>query len=199
MANLDSILWSPKARVLKYDPETVAEITRDLGHEPTGDDLRWLEANYGLEPDSVAEAVGNLLTTAGLTRITSLITGAGGAAFTNTFGFAGVGSSSTAATVGDTALGGNGNSTTAWYKGLDGSNPSTAAGVITANCTYASGDGNFAWNEWCWGIISSGTVTAANAIASVGTTPIMVNHKIQSLGTKVAGAVWTLQSTVTLS
>jgi hypothetical protein len=199
MTMTDGIKWNPVARVLKYGPETVAEITRDLGHEPTGDDLRFLEERYGLKPDEVSEAVGNLLVTTGLTRITSLITGAGGAAFTNTFGFAGVGANSPTAAVGDTALGGNGNSTTAWYKGLDASNPSIAAGVITANCTYQSSDGNFAWNEWCWGIISSGTVTAANAIASVGTTPIMLNHKVQSLGTKVSGAVWTLQSTVTLS
>jgi len=199
MTNQDSIKWFPVARVLKYDPETVAEITKDLGHEPTGDDLRMLENHYGLRPDSIAVAEGNLLTTAGLTRITSLITGAGGAAFTNTFGFAGVGSSATAAAVGDLALTGDGNSTTAWYKGLDASNPSIAAGVITANSTFASSDGNFAWNEWCWGVISSGTVTAGNTRSAVGTTPIILNHKVQSLGTKVSGAVWTLQSTVTLS
>lgn len=195
MTNHDSIKWNPKAKVLKYDPDTVARLAMKLGREPTHDDF----VAAGVEPDDVVEAQGNLLTTAGLNRITSLIIGGGGAAFTNTLGFAGVGSSSTAATVGDTALGGNGNSTTAWYKGLDGSNPTQANGVITANCTFQSGDANFAWNEWMWGIVASGTVTAANAIASVGTSPIMLNHKIQSLGTKVSGAVWTLQSTITLT
>lgn len=194
MTNVDQALWTPKAKVLKYEPDTVARIAAELGHEPSGAELAAMT-----EPDSTVEAVGNLLTTVGLARITGLIIGAGGAAFTNTLGFAGVGTSSTAATVGDTALGGNGNSTTAWYKGLDASNPTNSNGVITANCTFQTGDGNFAWNEWCWGIVSSGTVTAANAIASVGTTPIMLNRKVQSLGTKVAGAVWTLQSTVTLT
>lgn len=195
MTNKDGIKWSPKARVLKYDPETVKRVTEELGHEPTQEDFDRL----AVEPDEVVEVEGNLLTTVGLNRIGNLIIGAGGAAFTNTLGFAGVGATSTAATVGDTQLAGNGNSSTAWYKGLDASNPTQTNGAITANCTFASGDANFAWNEWCWGIVASGTVTAANAIASVGTSPIMVNRKVQSLGTKVAGAVWTLQSTVTLS
>ena len=199
MSNNDNFKWTPKATVFKWEPETVLALQDSLGFEPVYADF----VAAGVEPDGVAFAEGNLLTTAGLARITNLIiggTGTGGtAAFTNTLGFAGVGATSTAATVGDTALAGNGNSTTAWYKGLDASNPSQSNGVITANCTYQSSDGNFAWNEWCWGILTSGTVTAANAIASVGTTPIMLNRKVQSLGTKVSGAVWTLQSTVTLA
>ncbi|MFJ5231040.1 hypothetical protein ACIQBJ_14235 [Kitasatospora sp. NPDC088391] len=90
MSGIDGIKWQPRARVLKYGPETVAEITKDIGHEPTGPDLRMLEARYGLKRDSVAEAEGNLLTTAGLNRITSLIIG-GGQALVNNRSLGGVG------------------------------------------------------------------------------------------------------------
>ena len=197
MSFTDSIKWEPHAKVLKYDPETIRMLTKDLGHVPTAEDLRFLEAR-GLTPDGIAEAHGNLLTTAGLNRITNLIIGGGGAALTNAQIIVGVGSSSTAATVSDTALGGNGASTTAWYQGPDASNPTQSNGVITCNSTFGTADGNFAWNEWCWGV-GTGTRTAGNTFASVSTSPVLVNHKVQSLGTKVSGAIWTLQATITLS
>ncbi|MEK9804379.1 MAG: ATP-binding protein, partial [Curvibacter sp.] len=44
----------------------VDRTARLLGHEPTAEDLRRLEREQGLTPDAVAEAEGNLLTTAGL-------------------------------------------------------------------------------------------------------------------------------------
>ena len=198
MTFTDGIKWEPHAKVLKYDPETIRTLTKDLGHVPTPEDLRYLEDRYGLTPDSISEAHGNLLTTAGLNRITNLIIGGGGAALTNAQIIVGVGSSSTAAAVGDTALGGNGASTTAWYQGPDSSNPTQSNGVITCNSTFGTSDGNFAWNEWCWGV-GTGTRTAGNTFASVSTSPVLINHKVQSLGTKVSGAIWTLQATITLS
>lgn len=195
--SIDGIKWHAFARVIKYNPDTVAEITKELGHEPTGPDLRMLEERHGLKPDAEAVADGNLLTTAGLNRITNLIIG-GGAAFNNAQAIVGVGASSTAATTSDTILGGNGNSTTAWYQGADASNPTQSNGVITCNATYATGNGNFAWNEWCFAV-GTGTITPGNALASVATSPVMLNHKVQSLGTKAAGSTWTLQATITLS
>jgi hypothetical protein len=197
MSGLDTINWAPHAKVLKYDPDTVAEIAAELGREPSGSDLRRLEENEGLVPDSVVEAAGNLLTTAGLNRITSLIIGGGGQALTNSRMAIGVGDSSTAAAVGDVALGGN-SSTHSWWQGPDASNPTQSNGVITANATFASGDGNFAWNEWGWGIGTAAIVPGA-VFATATTGGLLLNHKVQSLGTKSSGAVWTLQATITLS
>lgn len=192
MTQSDGIKWNAHARVLKYDQETVDRLTRELGHEPSGAELRALGTPY-----EVSEAVGNLLTTAGLARITNLITGGGGAAFNNAQAIVGVGSSATAAAVGDTALGGNGSTSTAYYQGADATYPSTANGVITCYATFATGNANFAWNEWCFAV-GTGTITPGGTLASVATSPVLLNHRVQSLGTKSSGA-WTLQATITLS
>jgi hypothetical protein len=197
MTNQDSIKWTPKATILKYGPEAVATIAATLGHEPTGPELRYLEEHEGLAPDEILVVDGNLLTTAGLNRITNLIIGGGGQAFTNSRAAIGVGDSSTAATVSDAALGGN-SSTHSWWQGPDAANPTQANGVITCNATFASADGNFAWNEWGWGIATA--AVSANAVFNTATTTgVLLNHKVQSLGTKVSGAVWTLQATITLT
>lgn len=200
MGATDGVKWHAHARVIKYGPEAVAEIARDLGHEPSGPELRWLEDRYGLVPDEITEADGNLLTTAGLGRITSLIIGGGGQALTaGSRAMAGVGDSTTAATVADASLGGN-SSTHSWWQAMDAANPSVSGGVITGNTTYASGDGNFTagWQEWGWGIATAAPVASA-VFATATTTGLLLNHKVQALGTKVAGAVWTLNATVTFS
>lgn len=206
MTFTDGIKWNPFARVLKYEPDTVREIAAYLdshrlrpadrfGLEPSGPELRMLEQLHGVRPDELTEARGNLLTTAGLGRITSLIVGAGGNAFNNTNAYTGVGdhngTTTNDAAVGDTALSA---STNRRYQGADASNPTASGAVITNNTTFQSADANFAWNEWCWGI-ANGAITAGTTIP----TGVMLNHKIQGLGTKVAGAIWTLQATVTLS
>lgn len=195
----DAITWTPHVRVNKFEPATVAELTDLLGREPTGEDLAYMQQLEGLVPDDVVEEVGNLLTTAGLNRITNLIIGGGGAAFNNAQAIIGVGSVSTAAVVGDTALGGNGSPTTAYYQGADATYPTQAGGVITCYSTFASGVANFAWNEWCFGI-ATGALTPGGTLSAVGTSPIMLNHKAPAaLGTKAAGSSWQAQFTVSLS
>lgn len=196
----DGIKWGAYAKVIKYDPETVREIAKILGHEPTGPELRRLEEREGLTPDATTEAFGNLLTTNGLIRVVSLIIGAGGQALSTTRAMAGVGNSSTAATVADTDLNAAAGSTNRWFQAMDSSNPSVTGtnGVITGNTTFQSADGNFTWNEWCWAIATAAPVASA-VFATATTSGTMLNHKVQSLGTKVSGAVWTLQATITLS
>lgn len=189
----DGIKWWPKVQVIKYGPETMRTVTKDFGHEPNGPELRMLEAKYGLTPDEITYAEGNRLVNNGLDRLANLITGTG-AAFTSTQGFAGVGDSATADTVTDTALNA---ATNKWYQIIDGApTVNTAHGQIAANCTLTSSNGNYAWNEWLWGI-ATGTITAGTTLP--GASPTIINHKAQSLGTKVSGAVWTLQATITLS
>ena len=55
-----------------------------------------------------------------------------------------------------------------------------ASNTITLRSTFASGDANYAWEEW---VVDNATRA--------------LNRKVQSMGTKVAGATW--QVTVTLS
>lgn len=145
----------------------------------------------------VAEADGNLLVTVGLNLITALIIGGAGTSFAHANAIVGVGSSTTAAAVGDTHLGGDGSTTTAWYQQADASNPTQSNGVITCVCTVTGTNADFAWQEWCWAT-GSGTITAGGTLASVATSVTMLNHKVQSLGTKASGS-WVFTATVTLS
>lgn len=193
---IDPDRWATTLTVAKWHPETVLGIQHDLneGVEPTAADL----ARHGVEPDDWAHEQGNLMVTTGLTLLTNLFEGAGGNAFNHTDAIFGVGSSSTTAVVGDTALGGNGSTTTAWYQQADASYPTASAGVITCYCTVASGNGNFAWNEWCFAD-GSGGITPGGTLASTATGVVLINHKIASLGTKVSGAIWQGQGTITES
>lgn len=203
----DGIKWFGQARVIKYDQSTVDEITRDIGHEPTGEDLRMLEARYGLVPDGVSEWSGNLLTTLGLNNITKLIIGGAGTAFSNTQAFVGVGdhggNSTQSQAVGDTDLAAATGATHRYIQGADASNPTQANGVITCNSTFTTSNANFAWNEWTLGV-GTGTLTAMSvAIDSThpfSTSNIMLNHAVpvSSFGSKGSGS-WTLQATITLS
>lgn len=201
MTQLDGINWLAFAHVDKYSPDQVTWATAKLGYEPKGFELDLLFKS-GPE-DGTVESKGNLLTTAGLQRITNLIIGAGGQAFASTATAAlGVGSTATAANVADTALGADGtaeNGTVGCrYQAVD-STPTAVNGVITAVSTFASGFGNFAWQEWCWAAITGG-LTANATLANVGTTSEqMLNHKVTPLGTKVSGASWVFTTTVTLS
>lgn len=189
----DGIKWSPYAHVGKYSPELTREVTEYLGYEPQAADWKRLE----IAPQDEAEAYGNLLTTAGLNRITNLIINEGSLqAFDDTHAVVGVGATNTAAAITDTTLAANGGS--AWYQAAGGG-VSATNGVITAISTFASADGNFAWEEWCWAVIT-GTITASATLANVGSTSEqMLNRKVASLGTKASGASWVFTTTVTLS
>lgn len=196
----DGLNWMAFAHVAKYSPDQVTWATNKLGYEPKGFELDLL---FQAPEDGTAESAGNILTTAGLQRITNLIIGAGGQAFASTSTAAvGVGSTATGEVVGNTALGADGTAETGTvgcrYQAVD-STPTAVNGVITAVSTFASGFGNFAWQEWCWAAITGG-LTASATLANVGTTSEqMLNRKTASLGTKVSGASWVFTTTVTLS
>jgi hypothetical protein len=196
--SIDGIKWHAFARVLKYSPDQSVYLAAKLGRQPQYADF--LAANIRPE-DGIVESDGNLLLTAGLARITSLIVGGGGQAFSGPSGsnraMAGVGDDATAAAAGDTRLTAN-TASHSWYQAVDSANPTTSNGVITANTTFGTADGNFAWNEWGWAIATAAPVASA-VFATATTSGLMLNHKVQSLGTKSAGSTWTLQSTITLS
>jgi hypothetical protein len=187
----DGVKWYPRIQVHKYAPDTVAQLTEALGHEPNHHDL------VGIDPDEVVYDEGNQMVTVGLTRLGNLFIGSGAAGFTAAQAILGVGSSATAWGAGQTALLGDGSTTTAWYQGSDAT-PTNSSGVIAANATVTALNGNFVWNEWCWGI-ATGTLTPGGTLSAVGTSPVMLNRKVAALGTKSSGAIWVLQSSVTFS
>lgn len=180
------IKWSPRATVEKWDSDQTEWVKGKTGLvAPKAFHFKAL----GIKPVETAEDEGNLLTTAGLTRITSLITGGGGQAASQTATRIGVGDGAGSAVVGDTNLGG----TNKYFNILD-SAPAVSGGVITFVATFASANGNFAWNEW--GIdIGTPTVTSGTTVNAT-----LLNHKTSAaLGTKASGASWAFTATITLS
>lgn len=185
----EPIRWRVKSRVEKWSPEDVARVAEYTGvSNPDG----WLMEAQGCVPE-VVEVDNNMVTTAGLHRITALIIGAGGQAATNTATRLGVGNSSAAvaANQGDLQAGaGAGNRQ---FYIMDPGYPTQANGVMTFRSTFASADANFAWQEWC---IDIGASPVSNGTA---VNPLMLNRKVASMGTKVTGSAWTLTVTITLA
>ncbi len=183
----DSVRWRPKVVVDKYDAEQTAYVQDRLGRTPDGADLAAL-----CKPYETVEAAGNLLTTAGLQRLTNLLIGAGGQALTNTASRLGVGNSSTAAAVGQTDLQAAAGAANRYFMPMDASYPTAVNGVVTLRSTFATGDANFVWAEWC-SDIGTPTVTAGTTVNAT-----MLNRAVQALGTKASGS-WVLTATITIS
>lgn len=198
----DVLEWHAECKVVKFEPATVLDMIKYVGREPEGHEVEDLVMRGTFVPDDIHHEIGNLLTTAGLGRITSLFEGAGGAAFNHADALIGVGlhggTTTNDAAVTDTALAGDGSSSSAYYQPADTGYPTQSGGTISCNATFSTGNANFAWNEWGL-IVASGTITAGSTLASVGTSPVLINHKIAGLGTKASGAIWTLQATCVIS
>jgi len=147
------------------------------------------DARLGRAPYARATAHGNLLLTAGITRLGNLLVGAGGTAFNATNSRIGVGDGVTAPAIGNTDLSAVAGSTHRWFQLVDAT-PSCTTNVITFHATFASADGNFAWNEFGTdnGTASGNTVTA----------PLLNRSVPSTLGTKTGGS-WALTETITIS
>jgi hypothetical protein len=186
--------WNAHALVRKYSPDQVAWATAKMGSEPAGHRLSLL---FRDPEDGVFEEPGNLMVTVGLNLLTSLLEGGAGTPFSHADAIAGVGSTATAAAIGDTALGAD-NTSGAYYQQADSSYPTQSNGVITCQCTFGSGVANYAWAEWCLAT-GSGGITAGTHLSAVATSPVMLNHKVSSLGTKSSGGSWVFVATITES
>jgi len=174
----DAARWDVRATIHKYegvdaDERAVADVDRQLA-------------------DALSEFAGNLLTTAGLTRLMNLFTAAG-QAMTNTSARLGVGDGTTAAAVGDTDLSALAGSTHRQFEIMQATYPSVSGGVVTLQVIFTTGEANFHWQEW--GIdIGTPTVTAGTTVNAT-----LVNHKVIDLGTKTSAAAWTFTVTITIA
>lgn len=169
--------------------------TRWLAHtrvEKWGSDEAFVA---GEAPDEVVEDVGNLLVFGGISNLLQCLLGngaaAGGAALTyfNAANAAlGVGDSTTAAVASQTDLAASTNKFRKLVSSVAHTDGVTASSnTVTFVANYASGEANFAWNEW--GIFNSAAAQSGGR---------MLNRKVASLGAKSSGT-WQLTVTVTLS
>lgn len=230
----DHVHWHPVVTIEKYSPDQTAYAEKLMrqalgwrrlpvirGLVPAraihGD---WLREIFPSGPeDGITRDEGNLLVNTGLTVLVKLLTGAGASSYyplsantSQTAGnsIVGVGTNSSgagaAAAVTDTALHDD-NTANCMYQGSDSTYPntSTGTGLITNQSTFASGSGNFAWNEWCWATCNA-AIAPGTHLSAVGTSVNMLNHKVNlssgggaSLGSKGSGATWVFATTVQFS
>lgn len=102
--------------------------------------------------------------------------------FVNATAHIGVGDSSTAFSVAQTDLVA---ATNKFRKAMDATYPTRSTNVLTFRSTFATGDANFAWNEW--------------GVFSASTAGLMLNRKVESLGTKTSAQSWQLTCTITVN
>ncbi len=143
---------------------------------------------FRIRPYEQVVSACNLITTAGWQRSLNLIygiqtTGAYGSATCRI----GVGTGTTSAAVGNTDLAAATGPTGRFFQLATG-NATFSAGTGTQRAsitaTFATGDANFAWQEWC---IDQGTVGSGTGAAVA----VMLNRAVSSQGTKTSGQTWT--------
>jgi hypothetical protein len=122
------------------------------------------------------------LTTAFRDYMVTLVVGGGGTAFNNANSYIGVGDSTTAFSAGQTDLVA---ATNKLRKAMDATYPQVATNVQTFRSTFSTAEANFAWQEWGVFNASSGGV--------------MMNRKVESLGTKTSAQTWQITVTITHS
>jgi hypothetical protein len=116
------------------------------------------------------------LTTAALSFIAAATTGVGSPVlYSNANARIGVGDSATAFAANQTDLQA---ATNKFRKAMDATYPLVAGAVMTFKATFATGEANYAWQEW-----------ATFNDASAGT---MLQRRVESLGTKTSAASWAL-------
>jgi hypothetical protein len=132
---------------------------------------------------------GNILLTAGITRLLNLLAGAGGTAFNATNTRIGVGNGNTAEAIGDTDLSAAAGAGNRQFKLVNGA-PTVLTNTISWTAVFSTSQANFAWNEFG---IDNGTADGTTVVAP------LLNRKVSSLGTKTSAGTWTLTVTITLS
>jgi hypothetical protein len=70
-------------------------------------------------------------------------------------------------------------------KAMDATYPQRSTNVLTFRSTFGTGDANYTWDEW--------------AVFNAAAAGVMMNRKVEALGTKTSSATWQLTVTVTLT
>jgi hypothetical protein len=177
-------LWT----IERWDEDATRWATDWLGRSPHAVDFHRLKvASF-----RTTEVHGNLITTAGWTRASNLLTNQGSTqALTATAVRIGAGNGAGTAAAGDTDLSAAAGSANRWFQAVSGAG-TVSTNTLAFSATFASADGNFAWNEI--GIdVGTPTVTSGNTVNA-----LLYNHKTSiAQGTKASGQTWTATVTFT--
>lgn len=179
-------LW----RVDRWDADQTSWVQTRTGlAAPDAQDFRRLD----VAPYLSSELLGNLITTAGWTRLMSLLTAGGGQALTATSVRIGVGNGSTSESYSDTDLAAAAGSSNRYFQPVSGGG-SLGTRTLTFAATFGTSDGNFAWSEFG---VDVGTPTVSG-----GTTvnALLFNRKAGiAQGTKASGQTWTATATLSFT
>lgn len=173
----------------RWDEEQTRWVVNRSGlAAPQGDDFHRLN----VKPYASTVVEGNLITTAGWTRASNLLTNQGGTqALTATATRIGAGNGGGTAAAGDTDLSASAGSANRWFQVVSGAG-TVSTNTLAFSATFASADGNFAWTEF--GIdVGTPTVTSGNTVNA-----LLYNHKTSiAQGTKASGQTWSVTATFT--
>lgn len=122
------------------------------------------------------------LTNAGRDQFAAEIIGESPTAFNNANAHTGVGDSSTAFAATQTDLQA---ATNKLRKAMEATYPQRSTNVLTFRSLFGTGDANFAWEEW--------------AIFNASSAGVMLNRKVESLGTKTSAQSWQMTTTLTVT
>lgn len=194
----EAVKWNIQATVDKFDASDIAQRVRQ-GRIEKHAIMRDSEGGLlvekreliaaGVLPYETIEHVGNLLLTAGVTRIWNLVGGVAVTAYNATNSRLCVGDSSTAASAAQTDLQA---ATNKYYKLVSGA-PSISTNQTQYAATFGTAVANFQWNEWG---IDNGTADSS----TTGVAPMMNRAVVGgSLGTKTSSASWAFTVTISLT
>lgn len=185
--------WHCHTKVEKFEGDIMWDVSPGGALVP-----RSAENGLSMRPFDIVEKEGNILTIGGASIQWQTLIGNGTVTagqeltyFNNAQAAIGVGDSTTAAADTQTALQA---ATNRLYKAMDGTYPqhtdsdsSAGAKSVAFRSTFATGDANFAWQEW------------AVTNSTTHNTGRMLNRKVESLGTKTSAASWTITITLSLA
>lgn len=132
------------------------------------------------EPYEILEFEGNCLLNEGINEIWKLLMGESANHFDAANSQIGVGDGTAAEDPTQTDLQGLNTA----YKGMDTGYPSISGNTITFKATFSETEANFAWEE----------ITVKHASSAIN-----LNRKVQNMGTKASGTIWTATLEITLS
>jgi len=135
------------------------------------------------EVSEILEFEGNILLNEGINQLWTLACGGSGTNYGSANARIGVGDGTTEESATQTGLQG----TNKAFAGMDTGYPTYGSGQKAVwRATFGGTVANFDWNE----------ITVVNAADDTGQN---LNRKVQSMGTKAPGSVWTAELTITLS
>ena len=180
----DQIDWTFRQMVREFSNREMA--LRGPKPEPRHEDFR----RFGVVPFDKSEYFGNVITTAGYTRLSNLLTNQSATqALDATHTRIGVGDGTTAVANTDTDFSALSGATHRLFNVVTGAG-TVGSLTLAFVASFATGDANFHWQEFG---IDVGNTAQGTTVAS-----LLFNHALSDQGTKPGTQVWTATATITM-